>query len=61
MQKEEKTLNLRAKTPFWDILKLKFEKLLFEISTCEFVQIQNFVQNKKISNFGPNMPYLGIF
>ena len=34
---------------------------MFEISTLEFVKIQSFVQIKESLNFGPKIPYLGIF
>ena len=48
---------------YLDIFGLKFETnlVIFEISTLEFVQSQNFVKKKqKCLNLGPTMPYLGI-
>ena len=33
---------------------------LFEISTPEFVKIQNFLQKEKSKNVAPKMPLLGI-
>ena len=41
----------------------KFAKaiVIFEISALEFAIMQKFVQNKKTSNLGSKMPYLGVF
>ena len=41
---------------------LEFEKdiVIFEISTLEFVQEQNFVKKQKHLNLESKMPYLGI-
>ena len=36
--------------------------VIFEISTLEFVNLQNFTKKKqKCLNLGPKMPHLGIF
>ena len=35
--------------------------VLFEISTVEFVKLQNFGRKQKCLNLGPKMLYLGIF
>ena len=44
------------------IFKLKFEKTIaiFDINTLKFVQMRKFVDNKKKSNLGGKMPYMGI-
>ena len=34
---------------------------MFEISTFEFVLLNNFTKKTKMSNLGPKMPYLGTF
>ena len=49
--------------PDLGILGLEFENniVIFEISTLEFVQLQNFAEKQKCLNLGPKMPYLGIF
>ena len=49
--------------PYLGIFGLEFEKIIviIEISTLEFVLLQNFVKKWKCLNLGPNMPYLGIF
>ena len=49
---------------YLSIFKLKFEKVIviFEISTLELFKMQKLlVRNKKKSNLGPKVPYLGIF
>ena len=45
------------------IFGLEFENIIvmFQISVLEFVFRQSFVQKQKSLNFGPKMPYLGIF
>ena len=45
------------------ILRFEFEHIIviFEISTLEFIQLQNFPKKQKCLNLGPKMPYLGIF
>ena len=45
------------------VFRTKFEKtiVIFEISTLKFFKIQNFVQNKKISNMEPKKPFWGYF
>ena len=35
--------------------------IIFEISTHEFVKLQNFKKKSKCVNLGPKMPYLDIF
>ena len=35
--------------------------VIFEISTVEFVCLQNFAKKQKCLNLGSKMPYLGIF
>ena len=35
--------------------------VIFEISTLEFIQLQNFAEKQKYLNLGPKMPYLGVF
>ena len=35
--------------------------VIFEISTLEFIQLQNFAEKQKYLNLGPKMPYLCIF
>ena len=49
--------------PDLGIFGLEFENniVIFEISTLEFVQLQNFAEKQKCLNLGPKMPYLGIF
>ena len=44
------------------IFRLEFENsiVIFEISTFEFVPLQNFVKNLKCLDFGPKIPYLEI-
>ena len=51
------------KCRFGDIFGLEFEKqiVIFEISTLEFIYLQNFVKKRKCLNLGPKIPYLGIF
>ena len=41
----------------------EFQKtnLIFEISTIEFVSLQNFAKKQRCLNLGPKMLYLGIF
>ena len=34
---------------------------IFEMSTLEFVRLENFTRKQKSLNFRTNMPYLGIF
>ena len=48
--------------PHLGIFGLEFENniVIFEISTLEFVQLQNFAEKQKCLNLGPKMPYLGI-
>ena len=43
--------------------RLKFAKAIaiFELSAMGFVIMQKFVQNKKILNSEPKMPYLSVF
>ena len=45
------------------ILGLEFWKatVIFQISTLEFVKLQNFVKKSKCLNWRPKNPYLGIF
>ena len=45
------------------IFGLEFENIIvmFQISVLEFVFRQSLVQKQKSLNFGPKMPYLGIF
>ena len=45
------------------IVGLEFRKIIviFEISTFEFSQLQNFVKEKKFLNLGPKISYLGVF
>ena len=44
-------------------LELENNIIIFEISTLEFVLLGNFAKKKqqKCLNFGPKIPYLGIF
>ena len=35
-----------------------FGIFMFEVGTLTFVEMQCFVQNKRTSNLGPNVPYL---
>ena len=53
--KKEEFLNLRPKMPHLRSFQLEFENniVIFEISTFEFVQLQNFVQKQKCLNLGP--------
>ena len=48
--------------PYLGILGLEFQKIIviFEMSTLQFVKLQNFVKKRKCLNLGPKMPYLGI-
>ena len=45
------------------IFRVEFQKtfVIFEISTLEFVYLQNFAKNQKCLNLGPKIPYMGIF
>ena len=45
------------------ILRFELEHIIviFEISTLEFIQLQNFEKKQKCLNLGPKMPYLGNF
>ena len=54
-QKKEKCLNLGPKMSYLGIFGLKFEEniIIFEISTLEFVEIQNFAEKEKCLNLGP--------
>ena len=47
--------------PYLDIFGLKFETnfVIFEISTLEFVQSQNFVKKTKMLKFGTNNALFG--
>ena len=50
--------------PYLGIFRLEFENniVIFEISTLEFAQVQNFVKKKQnCLILGPKMPYLGVF
>ena len=51
--------------PYLGIFGLEFKKtiVVFEISTLKFVYLPkpNFAKKQKCLNFGPNVPYLGIF
>ena len=48
---------------YFSIFGLEFEKttVLFEISTFEFVKMQNFMLKGKKLNLGPKMSYFSIF
>ena len=48
--------------PYLGIFDLEFEKniVIFEISTLEFIKLQNCAE-KKCLNLGSKMPYLGFF
>ena len=52
-----------TKMPYLGILGLEFQKttVIFEISTIEFGDLQNFVKKIKHLSLGSKMPYLGIF
>ena len=56
-----KSLHLVPKIPYLDIFGLKFETnfVIFEISTLEFVQSQNFVKKTKMLKFGTNNALFG--
>ena len=60
---ECKCLNLILGMPCFCIFGLEFQKTIaiFEISTLEFVKLQNFVEKWKCLNLVPKMPYLRIF
>ena len=45
---------------FWARI-LKLTIVIFEVSTLEFVYLQNFTDKQKCQNLVPKMPYLGIF
>ena len=49
--------------PYLGIVGLEFQKIIviFEISTFEFSQLQNFVKKQKFLNLGPKISYLGVF
>ena len=49
--------------PDLGIFGLEFENniVIFEISTLQFVYLQNFTKKQKCLNLGPKIPYLGIF
>ena len=57
--KKQKCLSLGPKLPDLGILGLKFEGriIIFEISTFEFVCLQNFVGKEKCLNLRPKMPF----
>ena len=42
-------------------LEIENDIVVFEINTLEFAWVQNFVKKQKGLNFGPKIPYLGIF
>ena len=48
--------------PYLSIFRREFKKniVIFEISTLEFVLLQNFEKKQKCLNLGPKIPYLGI-
>ena len=48
---------------YFGIFGLEFENnfVIIEISTLEFVQLQNFAKKQKCLNLASKMPYLGIF
>ena len=52
-----------TKNALFGIFWLEFENniLIFEISTLNFIKLQNFLEKWKCLNLGPKMPYLGIF
>ena len=60
---EQEYLYLGPEIPDLVILKLEFENKIgiFEISTLEFVYIQNLAKKQRCLNFRPKMPYLGVF
>ena len=74
-RKNEKDQNLRQKILYWVFLtkmpylgilgqELKKKKKIivkFEISTLQFVYLQNFAKKQICLNLVPKMPYLGIF
>ena len=45
---------------FWARI-LKLTIVIFEVSTIEFVYLQNLTDKQKCQNLGPKMPYLGVF
>ena len=49
--------------PYFGIFWLEFQKtiVVFEISTLEFVYLQNLARKQKCLNLGPKVPYFGIF
>ena len=53
----------RTKMPDLCIFGLEFKNniVIFEISTLEFVKLQNFAKKQNCLNLGPKTPYLGIF
>ena len=61
--KEQKYLNLGPKILDLGTFRLEFENnfVIFEISTLQFVQLQNLVKNQKCLNLGSKMLYLDIF
>ena len=61
-KRKRKSWNLGWKMTCLGIFKLKFEKTIaiFDINTLKFVQMRKFVDNKKKSNLGGKMPYMGI-
>ena len=42
-------------------LEFKNNIVIFEISTLEFVKLQNFAKKQKCLNLGPKTPYLVFF
>ena len=52
-----------AKNSWFGYFGLEFENniVIFEISTLEFVWLQNFAKKQKCLNLEPKMPYLGVF
>ena len=60
---EKKCLNLEPKIPYFCNFCLGFRNniVIFEISTLEFVQLQNFKKKQKCLNLGPKILYFGIF
>ena len=58
--KKQKCLNLVPKMPYLGIFGLEFENsiVIFEISTLEFIKLQNLEEKQKRLTLGPKLTYL---
>ena len=54
--------NLGLKAPYLDIAGLELQKatVKFEITTLEFIKLQNFAKKQHLINLRPKMTYVGV-